>query len=80
MKAFLEFLEGKKTYLTCGAVFALLFGKWQGWWTIPEDVYVGLLGVAMIFMRAGAKRDLDDRVPPSPPGQPPLPPPDAPPR
>lgn len=62
MKALLEFLQGKKTYVTCAIIFALLFGAWQGWWKIPQEIYAGLMALALVFLRSGAKRDLEQHI------------------
>jgi hypothetical protein len=48
-----QWLQGRKTYLTCLAVGALLFGSWQKWWQLPPEVYAGLAALAMAFLRAG---------------------------
>lgn len=49
----LKLLAGKKTYFTVGLLFLVIFGKWNNWWTVPEEVYVILLGAAMAFLRSG---------------------------
>ncbi len=48
-----QWLQGKKTYLTCLAVGALLFGSWQKWWQLPPEIYAGLAALATAFLRAG---------------------------
>jgi hypothetical protein len=60
MNALLEFLSGKKTYLTVAAVGILLFGVWQSWWTIPNEVYLALMALALAFLRSGI-----NKVPPT---------------
>jgi hypothetical protein len=52
----IEYLEGKKTYVTGAVIFALLFGNWQGWWKIPTEVYAGLLSLEMVFLRMGVSK------------------------
>lgn len=52
----IEYLSGKKTYLTGGLALALLFGHWQGWWNIPQQVYEALMAMALIFLRAGVSK------------------------
>lgn len=56
MNTLIEFFSGKKTYLTTTALFVVLFGKWQGWWTVPEEVYVALLALALTFLRSGVNK------------------------
>ena len=48
-----QWLQGRKTYLTCLAVGALLFGSWQKWWQLPPEIYAGLAALATAFLRAG---------------------------
>jgi hypothetical protein len=48
-----QWLQGKKTYLTCLAVGMLLFGSWQKWWQLPPEIYAGLAALATAFLRAG---------------------------
>lgn len=52
----LALVEGKKTYLTAGIAFALLFGQWQKWWVLPEEVYGALLTAALVFIRMGVNK------------------------
>ncbi len=59
MKAFLEYLEGKKTYAVCGLAFLLCFGSWQHWWVIPADVYGLLAAAALAALRAGVAKSGD---------------------
>ena len=56
MKALLEFLDGRKTYLICLAAIVLLFGSWQKWWVIPPEIYGGLMAAAVAFLRAGVNK------------------------
>lgn len=51
-----QFLSGKKTYLTSIAIFILLFGQWQGWWKIDQNVYLALTAAAVAFLRAGVAK------------------------
>ena len=53
MNELLQFLSGKKTYLTVVTIGVLLFGTWQAWWTIPSDVYLALMALALAFLRNG---------------------------
>ena len=53
MNTLLQFLSGKKTYLTVATIGILLFGTWQAWWTIPSDVYLALMALALAFLRNG---------------------------
>jgi hypothetical protein len=48
-----QWLQGKKTYLTCLVVGVLLFGSWQKWWQLPPEIYAGLAALATAFLRAG---------------------------
>ena len=48
-----QWLQGRKTYLTCLAVGVLLFGSWQKWWQLPPEMYAGLAALATAFLRAG---------------------------
>ena len=48
-----QWLQGRKTYLTCLAVGVLLFGSWQKWWQLPPEIYAGLAALATAFLRAG---------------------------
>lgn len=53
----IQFLSGKKTYLTGLLALMLVFGSWQKWWNIPDQAYEALMALALIFLRAGvAKR------------------------
>ncbi|HMP84455.1 MAG TPA: hypothetical protein PKA41_17300, partial [Verrucomicrobiota bacterium] len=29
------------------------FGRWQGWWVVPDEAYVALLAIGMAFLRSG---------------------------
>jgi hypothetical protein len=57
--ALLQLVSGKKTYLTVIAVAVLLFGDWQHWWAIPNDVYLALMAAAVAFLRAGIAKGPD---------------------
>jgi len=59
----LQFLSGKKTYLTTIAVGVLLFGQWQGWWKIDQSVYLALTAAAVAFLRAAVAKGPDDSTP-----------------
>jgi len=48
-----QWLQGRKTYLTCLAAGVLLFGSWQKWWQLPPEIYAGLAALATAFLRAG---------------------------
>ena len=50
------FLSGKKTYLTGLLALLLVFGSWQGWWTVPNQAYEALMALALIFLRAGVAK------------------------
>ncbi len=72
MKTFLDWLSGKKTYLTCLAAGALLFGSWQGWWKLPPEIYAALAALATAFLRAGISKLQGPQTTqntPNPPGQ-----------
>jgi hypothetical protein len=56
MKTLVQFLSGKKTYLTIAAGGVLLFGQWQHWWQIDQKVYEALLGAALVFIRLGVAK------------------------
>lgn len=60
MNAIQNWFEGRKTYLTCLSIGALLFGSWQGWWQLPAEVYAGLLALATAFLRAGLTREMEE--------------------
>lgn len=68
MKVLSQWLQGRKTYLTCLTAGVLLFGSWQRWWQLPAEIYAALLALATAFLRASI---------PAVPG-PPLPGPDSP--
>jgi len=60
MQKILEFLNGKKTYITA-ALFAIFnFGQEVGWWAFDNQVWqianyvLGALGLA--FLRAGVTK------------------------
>lgn len=59
MNPLLQLLSGKKTYLTTLAIGVLLFGSWQHWWQIPDQIYVGLMAAAVAFLRAGIAKGPD---------------------
>ena len=56
MNALLQLISGKKTYLTTIAIGALLFGQWQGWWKIDQNVYLAMTAAAIAFLRAGVAK------------------------
>jgi hypothetical protein len=56
MKALLDWLDGKKTYLTCAAGGIALFGSWQGWWKLPPEIYGCLMALALAFLRHGVEK------------------------
>jgi hypothetical protein len=56
----IQFLSGKKTYLTAIVAGVLLFGDWQHWWQMPDQVYDGLMALALVFLRAGIAKGPDD--------------------
>lgn len=62
----LNFLSGKKTYLACIAIFALLFGTWQGWWKIPDEVYTALIAAGLMFLRLGVSKIQSNQPAPPP--------------
>ncbi|MGO8839463.1 MAG: hypothetical protein ACLP7I_12025 [Limisphaerales bacterium] len=70
MNTWLQFLSGKKTYLTITAIFVLLFGVWQAWWKVPNEVYVALMALALAFLRNGISSG-PPPPPPAPAGDPP---------
>lgn len=47
-----EFLRGKRTYLVCGVLGVLMFGSWQKWWVVPDELSKGLLAAGLFFLRA----------------------------
>lgn len=51
--AWLDKLQGKKTYLTGLTIFILVFGTWQGWWKIDQEIYNGLMAALVVFLRMG---------------------------
>ncbi len=59
MKALLEYLDGKKTYVIAAITLALLFGSWQGWWKLPTEVYAALMAVGLMFLRRGVAKGPD---------------------
>ena len=66
----LQFLSGKKTYLTSIAIGALLFGQWQNWWKIDQNVYLAMTAAAIAFLRAGVAKGPSDPTASSPPLKP----------
>lgn len=60
LNALLQFVSGKKTYLTSLATGVLLFGDWQHWWQIPDQVYLAMMAAAVAFLRAGIAKGPDD--------------------
>ena len=60
MNPMLQFLSGKKTYLTAVTIGVLLFGSWQGWWQIPEQIYALLFAACLAFLRAGVGKGPGD--------------------
>ncbi|HYG23368.1 MAG TPA: hypothetical protein VEH04_11345 [Verrucomicrobiae bacterium] len=56
MQNLITLLNGKKTYGTVAAVFGLLFGSWQGWWKVPDEIYAALFALALGFIRAGVNK------------------------
>ena len=50
--ALLAFLSGKKTYLTIGIAFVLLFCQWEGWIKMPPEFYAALAALALAFLRS----------------------------
>jgi hypothetical protein len=61
MKQIIDFLSGKKTYVACGAIFALTLCYWQGWIKLPEEIGKALTSgaitaVPIIFLRAGVSK------------------------
>jgi len=66
--ALLQLLSGKKTYFTTAAIGVLLFGQWQGWWKIDQNVYLALTAAAVAFLRAGIGKGPDDPSSPPPTG------------
>lgn len=47
-----DFLRGKRTYLVCGVLGVLMFGSWQKWWVVPDELSKGLLAAGLFFLRA----------------------------
>jgi hypothetical protein len=60
MNSLLLALQGKKTYLVVIAASVLLFGSWQHWWIIPDQIYQGLMALAVLFLRNGFQRQVTD--------------------
>ncbi len=46
-------LSGNKTHITVVVILILLFGSWQKWWVIPNEVYFALMAAAASFLRLG---------------------------
>ena len=65
--ALLQLISGKKTYLTIIAIFVVLFGTWQHWWTVPDEVYIPLFAIALAFLRSAVGKGPDDPTPPAAP-------------
>jgi hypothetical protein len=61
----LQFLSGKKTYLTSIAAIIVCFGKWQSWWTVPDEVYFALMALGLTFLRSGVARQTPAATPPA---------------
>ncbi len=51
MQEAMNWLSGKKTYLACGLGGVLMFGSWQKWWTLPPEIYAGMMAFAIAFLR-----------------------------
>lgn len=60
MNGILEFLSGKKTYLTAITIIVLLIGQAKGWWTLPAEMYAALSALGLAFLRAGVKSEVGD--------------------
>ena len=56
LKAMLDWIDGRKTYLTCAGAGALLFGSWQGWWKLPPEIYGALMALAIACLRHGVEK------------------------
>jgi hypothetical protein len=50
------YLQGKKTYGAVGVSIVFLAGQWRGWWVMPNELYMAMLGVVLAFMKAGQER------------------------
>lgn len=59
MNDFVTHLAGKKTHLTTLLIGVLLFGTWQKWWVVPDEIYYGLMGLAITFLRFGVSKSAD---------------------
>lgn len=65
MNSLLQNLQGKKTHLTCVLLIALLALHWKGWLVLPTEVYGVLVGLALMFLRAGVTREISDQGAPA---------------
>jgi NADH:ubiquinone oxidoreductase subunit H len=57
MNELLGALKGKRTYLVCGLAAVLLFGGWQHWWVMPDEIEKALMFAALAFLRASVPSD-----------------------
>ena len=58
MNKFLNALPGCKTYIVAVLMGIAVFGVWQKWWVIPNDVYAGAVALLAVFIRAGITREI----------------------
>ncbi len=56
MKALLQLIDGRKTYIVTGLAVAYLFGASVGWWTVDERI-LGILGFGgLASLRSAVKK------------------------
>lgn len=53
----LSSVRGRKTYITAAIALGMLFGSWQGWWKIPQEVYSAMMFIVLVFLRNGVKTE-----------------------
>lgn len=58
MKKILDALPGCKTYLVAMLMGIAVFGVWQKWWVIPNDIYAAAVALLAVFIRAGITREI----------------------
>ena len=60
MQGFIEFLQGKKTYITAILFGIFNFGYAMGWWALDNEIWIAVNSLLAMFglgfLRAGIKK------------------------